>query len=120
MTFKQTVEDIAKRTHSLKILRFFKDVDLRCSHEGLTIVAKKHHVDPTKLAPGEFLVFANSAQNKLKIYAPGNVLCYVRSPGYGRIDMNIVRLIPRFFNGTEFRYDAAAREMLKTKLKLVA
>lgn len=118
MNFFESAEYIAKKTKRLRVIRFFRDADLRCGHDGLREMAKKEGIDPWTLEPGEFLVFANNRQNKLKIYAPGNVLCYVKSPDDRRIDLNIVRLIPRFFNGTEFNYDAAVREVLKGKLKV--
>lgn len=118
--FTQSVHVIAEQTRTLRILRFFPQSDLRCSHDGLRVLAKKNGVDPWKLAPGEFLVFANNLQNKLKIYAPGNVLVYLKSPDNHRIDLDIIRLIPRFFNGTEFNYPAALQKLITDKIERIA
>lgn len=117
LAFRRSLENIAKRTHSTRILRYFPNCDLRCGHEGLRDIAKKQGVDPWELSPGEFLVFANAVQNRLKIYAPGNVIAYLVNPDYRKIDLDIVRLIPRFFNGTEFNYKAALAKMVDEKLE---
>lgn len=116
LNFKESAEYIAKHTKTLRIIRYFPDSDLRCGHEGLREVAKKNGVDPWELAPGEFLVFANHLKNKMKIYAPGNVIAYLKSPDNRRIDLDVVRLIPRFFNGTQFNYDAAVKSMVLKKM----
>lgn len=118
--YTESAEFIARKTKTLRIVRFFRDSDLRCGHEGLRKLAKENGIDPWDLAPGEFLAFTNSRQNKLKIFAPGNIICYVKSPDDRRIDLDIIRLIPRFFNGTEFSYDSAVKEMLRTKMKSAA
>lgn len=114
--FSKHLETLAPQTRSNKIIRFFPDSDLRCSHEGLKVIAMEHKIDPWNLKPGEFLVFANRRMSALKIYAPGNIIAYVKSPDHRQIDLNIVRLIPRFFNGTEFNYSGAVAEMLRVKM----
>lgn len=120
LNYSDSVQFIASKTRNLKIVRFFRNADLRCGHDGLRKMAKEHSIDPWKLEPGQFLVFSNAKQNKLKIYAPGNILCYVKSTDDRRIDLRIVQFIPRFFNGTEFQYEAAVKEMLKKELSFIA
>lgn len=115
--FRRSAQYIAAKTKSLRVVRFFPKADLRCSHDGLRKIAIEAGIDPWNLEPGEFLVFSNESQNKLKIYAPGNVIAYVKSPDNRRIDLDVIRLIPRFFNGTEFKYDSAMLEVLDKKLK---
>lgn len=111
-------ETISKRTRSNRIVRFFPNADLRCGHDGLRQWAKeKGDIEVWNLQPGEFVVFANTKGDRLKIYAPGNVIAYVKSPDERKIDLNVIRLIPRFFNGTEFKLDDALREMLPKKMR---
>lgn len=107
---------IAQRTRSTRVVRFFPNADLRCGHEGLAKIAMDNGVNARELSPGEFLVFANGMQNKLKIYAPGNLIAYLKSPDNRRIDLDIIRYLPRFFNGTEFEYDKAVKKVLLKKL----
>jgi hypothetical protein len=118
--YKQTAEFIAKRTKSTRVVRFFPNADLRCSHDGLRLIAKENGIDPWELAPGEFLVFMNTNKNMMKIYAPGNVLAHVKSPDNRRIDLDIVRYIPRFFNGTEFKFEKALEKMVSVKVERAA
>jgi hypothetical protein len=118
--YRSTAEFIAKKTKSLRVVRFFPNSDLRCAHDGLRKVALENEIDPWKLDPGEFLVFANSRQNMLKIFAPGNLIVHVKSPDERRIDLDIIRLIPRFFNGTEFNYQGAVKEMIQKKIQKAA
>lgn len=116
--YKDSVISIAKRTKATRILRFFPDADMRCAHEGLRAVAVENGVDPWELMPGEFLVFSNRKQTMMKIFAPGNIIAFLKHPLNHRIDLDIVKYIPRFFNGTEFQYEKAMREMIKEKLDI--
>lgn len=115
MSYTEEAQAIAQKTRSNKIIRYFPETDLRCNHLGLSLLAKEKKINVKDLAPGEFLVFTNKALNKLKIYAPGNCIAYVKSPDNRRIDLNVVRLIPRFFNGTKFDYEGAMSEMFSRK-----
>lgn len=101
-----------------RVIRYFPNSDLRCSHDGLRKVALDNGVDPWKLSQGEFLVFSNTAQNKIKVYAAGNLLAYLKAPN--RIDMDVVRQLPRFFNGRAFDFDAAVKTTLLQKLSKAA
>lgn len=115
--FSKTFNETAKNTpKELKVIRFFPNSDLRCSHEGLRAVAKENGIDPWGLSAGEFLVFANTSQTMMKIYAPGNIIAFLRHPLRHRIDLSLVQYIPRFFNGTEFNYEGAMKKMLTQKL----
>lgn len=118
--YQERIEEIARKTKSTRVIRFFQNADLRCSHLGLRTIALEHGIDPYELSPGEFIVFANKKINKLKIYAPGNVIAYVKPPNDQRIDLNVIRLIPRFFNGSEFNYDSALRKHFELKFKKAA
>lgn len=118
--FLSEAQHLASKTKSTRVIRLFPDSDMRCSHEGLAAVAKKNDIDPLTLHPGEFLVFINSRQTMFKIYAPGNCIAFVKHPEGHRLDLSVVRYIPRFFNGTEFNLDAATRKMIGEKLNRAA
>lgn len=115
--YLDNLELIAKKTKNTKVIRFFPESDLRCSHDGLYKIAKKNGIEVSNLNPGEFLVFANAAQSMLKIYAPGNIIAFIKHPLKHKIDFNVVRYIPRFFNGTEFNYDATLKKIFENKLE---
>lgn len=113
MSYLEACESIAKETRALRILRFFPNADLRAGHDGLAHVAKEKGIHVHRLLPGEFLVFANKKQNKLKIYGPGNLLAYLKAPDERRLDLRVIQFIPRFFKGGEFRYDEALRALFQ-------
>lgn len=93
------------------IIRYFPESDLRKGHIGLAIIAKREGVDVKSLGHGEYLIFANRAQNRVKLYAGGNVIAYLKLDK-GRIDPRTISLIPRYFTGHKIRYDDALREVL--------
>lgn len=111
--FFERAKLIAAQTKSNRIIRYFPESDLRCGHLGLSVVARKHKIDTSELSPGEFLVFSNKTKNKMKIYAPGNVIAYLKSPDNRRLDLRVITLIPRFFNGTDFNYSGALKELFE-------
>jgi hypothetical protein len=102
-----------------RILQVFFDADMRCGHEGLELLAKKHKIDLKKLDPGNFVVFVNSAKDRLKIYTAYNVIAYMKSPA-GKIDMRAVQFIPKAFEakGT-LTYDEALKELFEKQLPIM-
>jgi hypothetical protein len=110
---------IAKKTRTARVVRFFPDSDMRCQHDGLAAIAALQGIDVWNLKPGEFVVFANKSRLGLKIFAPGRVLCYLRSPDGNPLEMRTISLIPRFFNGDEFRYDPAVKHLLTEGAKKI-
>lgn len=119
-SFQQNLSDIANNTNSLKVIRYFPNADLRCGHDGLRALAREHKVDPWALNPGEFLVFANKSQTKLKIYGPGNLIAYLKAPDNRRLDLHVVRLIPKFFKGGTFQYDDALKDTFMKRMKIAS
>lgn len=101
-----------------RVLRFFPNSDLRCSHDGLRKIAKKFKIEPYELEQGEFLVFANTKQNRIKVYAPGNIVAYLKHDQ--RIDLDMIRLIPSYFNGQAFDFEGAEKQMLWVKTRKAA
>ena len=106
---------IGASTRENRLIRIVFNADLRNSHDGLAAVAKKLRVNVSELEVGEFVVFVNSKQSALKLYAAGNTLAHFKMPKNRRMDMRVIAMIPRFFNGKELRYDDAISEMIRKK-----
>jgi len=100
-----------------KIVRYFPNSDLRGQHKGLAEIAKANRIDVNKLAPGEYLIFVNNARDKLKMYAAGNVIAYLRMPQGRRIDLRVIQYLPRFFTGGKINYTAALTKSIDRSLK---
>lgn len=101
-----------------RILQIVFNADLRCSHDGLTIQAKKAGVTVSDLEIGEFIVFINAKKTMLKIYAAGNTIAHFKNQGYQRINLGILKMIPRFFNGKELKYDEALAEVIRQEIRV--
>jgi hypothetical protein len=101
---------------SNRIVRCFLDADLRCSHDGLAKIAKDSKVNVRDLESGEYAVFVNSARNKVKVYAHGEVLAYLRLPRGRSVDLRVIQHIPAAFNGKTINYDSALAKMLESKM----
>lgn len=100
------------------IIQIFQDVDLRCSHDGLTDVAKKEKVNLSKLNEGEYVVFFNSKRTHLKIAAAHGTIAYRRSEHGRFFDVScIVAVVRAFHNTGRLDYDAALKERLDELLK---
>lgn len=107
----------AKHMKSLRVVRFFRASDLRLGHEGLKKFAEEKGYFPDKLSPGEFFVFVNNAENKIKIMTVNDLLVYMRSPNQARFDLSIVKYIPSFFKGASIDYQGALTASLKERMK---
>lgn len=99
-----------------KIIRYFANTFMGNGHNGLSAIAKKEGLDLSNLHKGEFVIFVNSKNTALKMFAPGNVVAHLKMPGNGRLDLRTIALIPKFFNGTEIKYDKALEMLLRKEL----
>jgi hypothetical protein len=100
-----------------KILRVFMDVPMYLGHDGLTQLAKEDGVNLSQLAEGEMVVFINHQKDKIKLYAPNNVLAYVRNEKRHPINLATISLIPKAFQGSgRIDYDGALKEVLLKEL----
>lgn len=98
--------------HTGDILRCFVNVNMAQGHDGLASLAKKYEIDVKKLSPGEYVVFINSARDRVKVYAASNVIAYQRLP-HGRLDLRAIAEIPRVFKASgKISYDDALKEFL--------
>lgn len=94
-----------------KISQVFLGADMRCAHEGLSIVAKKYHIDTETLPDNHMLVFINSKRTIMKVFVAGNILAHVKRDN---ISLAAICEIPRAFSykGT-VDYDEALRISLE-------
>jgi hypothetical protein len=96
-----------------RVLRIVFNSDLRSAHDGLTKLAKSLKIpNPAELEIGTFLVFVNRKRNALKIFAAGNTVAHFKMPDGRIMNVKILGLIPRFFNGKELKYDEALKELI--------
>lgn len=81
------------------VLRVFEETDLRCGHNGLGKIAKRHGI---YLKPGEFLVFMNAQETGCKILSAQNLLLYLKSET--KITREQIERIPLLFKGQAFTF----------------
>lgn len=96
-----------------KILRYFPDSDLRGQHLSLSIQASRAGLNVNSLGAGDFLVFVNRKRDKVKLFASGNVVAYLKMPDGKKLDPRVIQYLPRHFNGSKINYDAAMTDVLK-------
>ena len=87
-----------------QVIKCFLGSDLRMGHDGLRAVALKDKVKVDELGAGEFVIFINSAQDKVKVYAPNATLAYYRCRKGESLDMRVIGNIPKAF-GAKGRID---------------
>lgn len=86
------------------------------AHDGLSEIAKRAGIKITELDSGEYIVFVNRAKDRFKIYAAQNVIAYWRARKGDRLDLRVIREIPRVFNGSAIgEYDKALERVLASK-----
>lgn len=96
------------------ILRYFPDTHMGLSHHGLTEIARKHKINLPELPHGNFVIFTNKKLTAVKVFAAGNTIAYKRTGT--KLDLNMIKNIPRSFRGGQFNFDEALRETLEQKL----
>lgn len=99
------------------ILRCFVNADLRNGHQGLAAMAKKDRISVDQLEAGQYLVFINTAKNKMKVYTANNIVAYLRL-NRGRIDLATISKIPQSFQGGDIHYDDALKSRLLETLEI--
>ena len=74
-----------------RVLQVFLHADMRNGHEGLAIMAKEQGIDVSKLEPGQYVVFVNGANDKLKLSDVGHPVRSLETPSFGYLPRVIVR-----------------------------
>ena len=105
-----------RKAWSNRLTHIVFNADLRRGHDGLTKLATDMKIN-TNLRVGEFIVFVNSKRSALKMYAAGETIAHFKMPGNKVMNVEVIRIIPRFFNGTELKYDKALDELIRSKFK---
>lgn len=92
-----------------KLMHFFLDFDMRCSHFGIVQFLKKKKI---KITEDDFIVFMNTKRNMIKMLCKGkSTILHYRSET--RIfDPGIIQYLPKYVDGDEMNIDAAVKEHL--------
>jgi hypothetical protein len=98
------------------IVHYFKDADMRCGHDGLKALARKHRYRPEVLSKGEFLLFVNAKQTIAKVLGEGNALLHIKSET-GRLELKTLRYLPQIFGGKAFGYAEALKLVIEKDFK---
>lgn len=97
-----------------KLVGFVNNTNLINGHDGLAKIANQQlGINVKSLGRGEMIAFLNKKGDKVKLYAGGDVIAYLRHDR--KIDPRVIQHLPRHFNGQAIRYDNAVRDMLKTR-----
>lgn len=110
----QEISDAKKTTQ--KIIRFFSETDMRNGHDGLAKLARENKVNVSQLNLGEYVIFVNKKKTAIKMYAPNNIIVHQKLLGGARLDLRVISLIPKYFNGTKINLDAALKEVITKAL----
>lgn len=97
------------------IIRIFTDVDMRCSHIGLSKIADKENVLLDELDSGEHILFLNRKGSKMKIYSKNNILSYLSSDK--RLELSTLKYFTECFGAKGFQYNEALKKVLLEKLR---
>lgn len=98
------------------ILRVFLNVDMRNGHDGLSKTAKENGIKTSDIEAGSYVIFINASSNKLKMYAAGEVIAYLRLPAGRKINMDVIRELPRVFDGRRINYQEALKTAVEAAL----
>lgn len=88
------------RSPAGKILQIFLNTDFRNGHEGLETMAKAEKIDVHALQAGHYVIFLNTARDRIKLYAAGNTIAYKKMRQGERLDLRALKHIPSAFNGS--------------------
>ncbi len=113
LNFDNYIANCIKEKKPNSIIKYFPNVDMRLGHIGLASFCKKNGVEIQNLRAGEFIVFTNSAFNRIKIFAAGNTIAYQKSWNNRKIPVRLIGLLPKFFNGASLNFDAAMKEAVE-------
>lgn len=100
-----------------RIVQVVMNTNLRAGHEGLAKLAKDLGVDVKRLQAGQYLIFINSRQDKLKVYTANNIVAYWRGDAGQRVSLDALRYVPQAFQAKgQLDYDTALRQSLSERL----
>ncbi len=97
----------------MRLTRVFLDSDLRCSFEGLRLIAKQANTE----LKGSTVMFINSKTTMFKLLEDDKYLISY-SNGSKRIPLEAIRHLPQAFGGTEMEMKQAIEKTIKEKLRI--
>ncbi len=100
-----------------RLLHFIPDTDLRCSHEGLKLVAKKKKINLDDMRIGDCVIFANRSLNKIKMFASGTKCMVFYSNDGRKIATDTIQFLPAFLSGGELNYRGALKTAIDQHFK---
>jgi hypothetical protein len=93
--------------------------DLRRGHPGLSEQAKKLGIKLSELRPGEFVAFVNNRKTGIKFFAGDQkMLGYFKMPGSMQMNVKVLKILPRYFNGGQLHYKAALEEVIRAEVRV--
>lgn len=103
------------------IRRVFLNVSMGKRHDGLMSVAKAAGIKVQELAPTDYLVFVNTSRDKVALLVGPQDPKTIQPMAYFRvghtIDLNVIKHLPRHFNGRSLDFKAAMKDALEEQLK---
>lgn len=99
-----------------RIIGMFTNINMGCSFNGLSEIARKHKINLLKLNVQECVLFVNKKQNKAKILGGnGLVIGYLSMPT-GTITEKNMDFISHVFGGSGIEWNTTStNQWLKTK-----
>jgi hypothetical protein len=102
-----------------KIIHIFFETSMSNGHKGLASIAAKH-LAKTRFQEG-FVVFINKKWTALKAFTVDSeglgLVAHLKRPDNLPINPETIKLIPKYFNGSNFNYEGALREVILKKFK---
>jgi hypothetical protein len=101
----------------VRVVHIFKEVDMRCGHEGLRAHAKRSGVNVDNI--DGVCVFVSRSRMLMKTYSANGVLSYLRAKEYSRpIDIDALAQFPLAFSKDgRVDYTLALRKKLEKVLQ---
>lgn len=97
-----------------KLAHFFLDVDLRCSHDGLSQIIKKNKI---QIGKNDFVVFMNQKRTMIKMFCQGeDALLHYKKDGR-TLDPGIIRFLPEHCGGKKLNVEGAIKDHLTHLMK---
>lgn len=92
------------------LAHIFLDVDMRLGHEGLKEMLRSKKI---KVKDGDFVVFLNAPRTIIKCFCNSlEAILHVKNNNK-RLDLGVIKYLPKYCNGPELNLDAAIEENLK-------
>ncbi len=95
------------------IVNYFPNTHLGKGHVGLAELSRIAKKPIEKLRDGEFNLFINRKQTMLKLYGNSGMIIHYRHPEDHRINLDTIKLLPKYLDGGNLNYKGALREVLE-------